>query len=105
LLRPGLQHLAHAFRIGWALQTVQGDLLGLRKVFPVQPSGTRQRLHDGAGCHQHIAVRSLRGFNVDVQRPILTLGVDEVHQVDQQAGLAGLARGVQDEILACSDQP
>ena len=73
-------------------------------IMPVQAGSAGKRAEHGTHGSIDIAARRLRRFNIHIQRPVLPLCVDKVHQMDQQTGFTRLARRVQDEILACADQ-
>jgi hypothetical protein len=60
---------------------------------------------DRAHGARHVLARGLGGLEVGVDRPVAALGVQQLHQRQQAGGLAGLARGVQQEIFLLLDQP
>jgi hypothetical protein len=95
-----LQHGGEAvFALRCGLLRLMPGQLTPAGVFPVDVSRPAHGRDDGCNATGHITARRLRRLYVHVQRPVLALPIDEVHQVDEQTGFAGLARGVQDEIF------
>ena len=58
----------------------------------------------GAHGRAYILAGRLAGLDVHVDAPIPPAAVQLFHQREQRGGLAGLARGVQDEVLALFDK-
>jgi hypothetical protein len=52
-----------------------------------------------------VLARGLRGLQVGIDRPIPPFAVQVLHQRQQAGGLAGLARGVEQEVSLLLDEP
>jgi hypothetical protein len=65
----------------------------------------RNRPADRAHAAGDVLAGGLGRFQIGIDGPITPLVVEPLHQRQQTGGLAGLARGVQQEILLLLDQP
>nr|VFJ94658.1 MAG: hypothetical protein BECKLFY1418B_GA0070995_106115 [Candidatus Kentron sp. LFY] len=59
---------------------------------------------DGAHPGFHISPRRLCRFHVDVEGGVVSLPIEPFHEGQQAGGLAGLARGVEDEVALFVDE-
>jgi hypothetical protein len=94
-----------------ATQAVLGRHAGAAVVAPgikalvieVEPCGAPEHAADGRHPAPDVLARGLRRFDVGVDGPIAALAIEPLHQRQHAGGLAGLARGVQQEIFFLLD--
>jgi len=70
----------------------------------IQPSRAAEDATNGRHAPVDILAGGLGGFDIDVHRPIAPLPVQMAHQGQETTGLAGLAGGVEQEILLPLDE-